>query len=399
MTNIGGLDVPTMVATSAGVRVRRPGPDPSREGTRERYLASGTVTTESVPMSGLVELFGVAVAAKLPNGAEAGSACSLQVSVDGGATYLAWDGAGWSTQLEDEVFNSQEEFNEHSSTIPFVNPRSIGFRMRMTTDGRETATATHLSAYVEWSYTPMVDFYQFMSDVADRIRVPLRVQIYIPTASDSVQVQTEFTLDATRPIRVFNVQADPLRNTDLFDSVLGNVVTMTAQQPDASWVEVQFLGSAETFVAHQDEMLTITKVPSTIVRVWEAREIPGNTAHLQFDYKIGTTTRRTRVRRHAELVRIPVEIKVVVAEPRAALEALEAIRDALRAETLRSPASGGLITIVEDAPGVSTPNLNEGVDVARWSGSAILQLPARQYEEFAAAEPVRISLSCDKLPT
>ncbi len=119
--DIGGLEVPTVYVGREGAWLHRPGADPERFDPRARVLASGTIETEHFAMSGLTEIFGVAVEAVWPDGTDASAYCRLQVSLDNGETYLAWTGAAWEEQATDEVYNTLEDFNDHCDSLPLAN--------------------------------------------------------------------------------------------------------------------------------------------------------------------------------------------------------------------------------------------------------------------------------------
>lgn len=395
ITTVAGLDIPNMALGENGMVVRRPGADPTRDGRGCRPLPFGTLTTDCVPMSALTEVFGVAVDATWLDQTSAQSACALQVSVDGGTTYLAWDGADWSAQNDDETYNSVEVFNDHCSTIPLLNPRSLGFRLKATTTLQASPRVRGIKAYVEWDYAPMVDIDQFVLDLLKRVRYPQMVRVQLPAAATRFTLNVAFLPDFTLPVQVYNLNTDPLMNVDLFDSMDVKAIVLTEQQAAGSWMQVKFLATSDIFIAHQDEMTTSTRIPSVVAMVGEAKRILGNMSNEQYDYKIGETQRRVRTRRFPELVKIPLELRVVVAEPRAAREALEALRDTMRAEALRSPSSGTLFTIVDDDPGHDIADLKESVDVARWYGHILAQFPARQFAEYEGARGVTIFIGSE----
>lgn len=389
---VAGLTVPSMAVVRGAAVVRRPGSDPSRDGREYPYLSSGTLTTGTVPMSALTGVFGVRVSATWPSGLDAEDACTLQVSVDGGVTFLAWDGADWSEQAEDETYNSVATFCEHCPDLPLLNPRSLTFRVRVAATAQVSPRLTGVSAYVEWDYSPLLDVDQLLHDLMSKLTLPAQFVTRLGAAASRVTPPGALTPDLTLGARIYNLTTDPLRNVDIFDAVDGPDLLLTAEQAQGSLIQINFRGRAPVVIGHQDEMLTLTKVPSVVIHVGRPAPVHGNVAGLQYDYRRGETVRLVRVRRHPELVSVPVEVRVVVAEPRAAREALEAVRDVLRASVLRSPSSGMLVQGVEDAPGVDLPDVPEGVDVARWAGRLICQFPARQYEEYAGIRAVDMEI-------
>ena len=156
-TTIAGQAVPTVFRGRDGVWLHRPGPDPLRFDRRARSLASGVVTTRATPMSGLSEVFGVAVSAEWPGGTDAAAACGLQVSLNGGATFLAWTGAAWEAQAADGTFNSVGDFNDHCAALTPANPISLAFRVQLSASVGISPLLRHVAAYLEWTSDAAVD--------------------------------------------------------------------------------------------------------------------------------------------------------------------------------------------------------------------------------------------------
>jgi hypothetical protein len=394
---IGGLEVEALSSglvdqRLAGTWLRRVGADPSRYDPSGELVTTGVVTTGQVPMSGLREVFGVGVDAKWrKTGEDATSGCTIQVSLDGGDTFLAWTGAAWETQGDDEVYNELPELNDHLHQLELRNPRQLGFRVRLTAADDDTPVLAGVVAYLEWAYDPRVDLRELMHSVLTAARFPFSVQKRLTAAVTRVAVPTLLTPGLDLPIQVFNVTDDALCNTDLFDEVDGDEVVLTAQQAAGKWLELRLSGSAPVIVAHQDEMWTKTQVPSVSAFIGKPRVL-GQDVGLAYGHKRGEVLRKVRARQTSHLREYPVRVEVTFAEPESADRALEAVRSALSAEELRSPGTGLLITLIEDSPGESVPSFAEGVDVARWTGRVQVQVPVATYNEYAATRRVLLGV-------
>ena len=171
--DIGGLVVNTLSGGWHGTRLRRVGADPSHHDPGGVLIASGVVTTGLVPMSGLTEVFGVALAVEwAKTGEDAASACTLQISLDGGTTYLAWTGAAWEEQDIDETYNDLETVNDHLEALDLAHPVVLGFRVLLTAVNNDTPVLMGLTAYLEWRYDPQVDLREVLFARMSAARYP-----------------------------------------------------------------------------------------------------------------------------------------------------------------------------------------------------------------------------------
>ena len=399
---IAGVSVPTMAAGEYGARVRRPGPDPTRNGRHSLILSAGALVTRQIPMAALREVFGLginAVWAERTGAPDASDFVTVQVSLDGGDTFLAWTGAEWEVQAVDEVFNSVADFCDNCATLTFANPRHLGFRVRVETSENQTPTLRSISAFVEWIYDPLVDLDEVLLHRIQAIRLPFTVQTRAAAAAMSrIAIEAALQADLALPVRVFNLVADPLKNTDLFDSVDGSDVVLTDEQAAGSRFLVEMFRACPTFITRQDEFLRKTVVPSIVARVGKEMAARGGNTGVLRDFKRGDVSRRVRERQHTRIVRLPLSIQVVTAEPRAARMAIEAVRDALSAVELRSLASGTRILLVEDEPGEQPTNLVEGIEETWWRGHIFLPFPSRQYTEHEGVREVTVEIGSRENP-
>ena len=395
-TTIAGQVVPTMATGEAGARVRRPGPNPARHDRHAPLLAAGVIETRQFPMSGLTEVFGVevnAVWAERPDAPDASDAIAIQVSLNNGATFLAWTGAAWVAQGAGGTFNTVTEFCDHCATLPLTNPRHLGFRLRVSTSEDQTPTLRGITAYVEWAYDPMVDFDQMLLGVVRAVRIPVTVDSRATAAAVTrVPIEAGMQVDLALPVRVFNLATDPLMNTDLFDSMDGLDVVLTAQQAVGALIRLEMQRSCPAMVSRQDEFLRKTSVPSVVALVGKEQPARGGNVGVLRDFKRGDTTRLVRERDHARVVRLPISIELTTDKPRTARMAIEAIRDAISAQELRSPASATRITLVEEEPGTQPTNLVEGIEITRWSGHAFVPFPTRKFTEYQGVREVNVEI-------
>ena len=395
-TTIAGQVVPTMATGELGARVRRPGPDPARNGRHAPLLASGVITTRQFSMAKLTEIFGVeinAVWAERAGRPDAADSVAIQVSLDGGDTFLAWTGANWEVQSAVEVFNPVEVFCDHCATLPLTNPRHLGFRVRVSTVGNETPTLLGVTAFVEWAYDPMVDFDELLLGVLTLVRIPITVDSRATTAPRSrVALESNMQIDIDLPIKVFNLTTDPLMNENLFDSLDGLEVVLTGEQATGARFRIEAQRACPAMVSRQDEFLRKTAVPSVVALVGREQVAKGGNVGVLRDFKRGSVTRLVRERDHARIVRLPISIELTTDKPRMARMAIESIRDAISARELRSPASATRIILSEDAPGEQPTNLAEGIEVTRWSGHAFLPFPTRKFTEYTGVQEVTVEL-------
>lgn len=391
--DIGGLSVRTIASGPRGSWLRRVGADPSRHDPAGILIESGVITTGQVPMSGLREVFGVSVLAVWGRrGGDATDGCALQVSLDGGVTFLAWTGAAWTAQAIDGTYNSVGVLNDHLSTLELLNPRQLGFRVRLAAEEDDTPVLRGVLTALEWALDPRVDMRQLIYDRLSTLRLPFIVRSVLPAAASRITLATAMSQDLTLPVRVFNITSDPLMNVDIFDSADGDAIVFTAQQAAASVIHVELFGTPPLTVSHQDEMLRKVVVPSVDAQIGRARNLRHDVGR-QYDFKKGVVTRRARARQMPRLLDYPIRIDVALAEPRTADMAVEAIRTALSNAELRSPATGILVTLIEDNPGDDVVNLTEGIDVGKWGGRFQVQVPSQVYVEYEGVREIVVDIN------
>lgn len=392
--DIAGIDVPTVYTGVEGAWLHRPGADPMRFDPRGRVLSSGVIETEHFAMSGLREVFGVDVEAVWPNGTDASDHCQLQVSLDNGETFLAWTGAEWEEQTSDEDFNSIEDFNDHCEDLLIQNPKYLGFRVKIlgSDDLTQTPKVRRVVSYLEWTYNALVDLDRFVLSRLQSIRFPLVVRQRQAALSARVSLQTELVPDFTVAPRVFNITADPLKNTNLYSSMDDTTIVLTAAQAVGSVLEVELVGTMPIVIARQDEFMTATKVPSLLADMGAVKVVRGTNTGMIYDYKRGDEVKLTRMREFPRYIEIPLTVTAVVAEPRTARTAVEAIRSAFYEAEFVSPETGCQIAVVEEDPVEADTILAEGVETARWSGCCRVVHFVERYNEYPGVASVLVRL-------
>lgn len=388
--DIGGLEVPTVYVGVQGAWLHRPGADPERFDPRARVLASGVIETEHFEMSGLIEVFGAAVEAVWPDGTDASDYCQLQVSLDGGEAYLAWTGAAWEEQEVDEVFNTLEDFNDHCDSLPLTNPRYVGWRIKIlgSADLRQTPLVKRVVSYLEWDYDALIDLDRFVLARLQSVRFPFVVRHRQASLAARVALQTEMVPDFSVAPRVFNLNTDPLKNTNLFSSMDDSTIVLTAAQAAGHVLEVELVGTMPIVLTRQDEFMTKTKVPSLLVDMGAVKVVRSTNTGMIYDYKRGGETKLTRMREFPRFIEVPVQVTVVVAEPRTAKMAIEAIRSAFYEADFVSPETGCQIAVVEEEPVEADTILAEGVETARWSGCCRVVHFLNYYNEYQGVSAV-----------
>ncbi len=308
------------VTVFEGAKIRTVGADGvtfSRSGT---VLDSADFTTKVVPMSGLSEVFGVAVAAEFPDGTTAADQVSLQVTVDG-TNYLWWDGNNW-TQPGANDFNTVAEINEKSSDLPLANPRKLGFKVRLTSLDNETPLLRGMAAFVEFEVLTYLDLFETLHDImTERFSIPVTRQLVLEAATTSFQVDSEYTPKADGTFKVFNISNDPNKNTNLFDNFNAgtSTITLTAQQAIDSVIEFTFDGTCTVQVTRADEMIEIATLPVTLVMLEDVVGVPNRLAGRVSELKAGIATTLVRTRLHPVYRSVDVTMEHSARSPREAI--------------------------------------------------------------------------------
>ncbi|MDP3951605.1 hypothetical protein, partial [Microbacterium sp.] len=384
-TEVFGEDVPTGAVLEEGVSIRRVGDEPAIYDPTADLLAVAYFETVHVPMAALTEVYGLRlVLGTLASGNEPEDFVGIQVSVDGGSTYLAWTGAAWVAQAFDGDYCSRAVFDENSATLPLENPRTLGFRFELTPDGDESPVLQDVVAYVEWDYDPHVDVHETVKALLDdELRVPT-LAVLVGSGAATVTLASEYT--PTTVTSVYDVMNDPLRNDDLFDSFDADtrVVSLTGVVADGARLEVRFLGSAPVVVARADEMVTIAELPVTIARVAEREDVRGRMTGSLLDRRLGTTVATVRDRQHPVLRDVIIRVEHCTTTAREAIAAIDRVREVF-SSSFRMLATGETPLVSEDDEGRMEDAAGESLYNGRWNGRMRLYFHSRHYTERQCA--------------
>jgi hypothetical protein len=384
----GAGDVPSVAYDREGIRLRLIGVDPSRFNPRGTYEPTGWFQTQAIPMSALTEVFGIWVTATWPNGTDASAACAFQISLDGGATFLAWTGAAWVAQPADGAYTTIENFNDNCETLPLLNPKSMALRCRLSRGNLGTPRVQHISLYLEWTYNPSIDMYEYINARLQEVRMPVTMHQVATSILPTVTLETNYTIDNAAPVKVFNLNDDPNKNSNIFAGVAGQAVTLSVAPAIGDVIEIQYSHQPPIVLVHQDEMIRTTTVPSLELYVDGVAKPVRHDVGPLFDYKRGAENKKTRVRQHHQTWEFPVKVEVTTDMPRVALETAERIRYALSRGSCRSPNTGLIITTEEKMVAENRAVLTQGIDVACWEGMVRVTYFSNIYENFEGVQQI-----------
>lgn len=394
-----GQEVPSgVVAEDGRAFIRRVGGDPARYDRAGNVLASASFTTSHTSMSGLTEVFGLDVTAEWPDGSSASAAVSVQVSVNG-EDFLAWTGAAWEAQEDDEVYNSLEVFNDHCHALQLTNPRSLGFRVKLTASGGLSPILKGVHAFVEWRYDPRMDIFEMLRDRLAQLRVPLDIIHRMAAAGTTLPLRPGYVVDGTKAIKVYNLTTDPLQNTNLFSgwNSGASTLTMTGAQASGSNILVKCFGSAPVSLVKQDEVLKKTELPVTTVRLTPTTSVAHRSTGFQRDWKRGDTLRKVRERQWPTLDEMSLRVSHHTNDQAAAIYAVEALRLVMSQEPLRLPATGELPDVVEVRAGDLVDIAGESTCGAMWTCRLRLHLHQQSYRELEVARAIQMNVGSDRL--
>lgn len=383
----GVADVPKGVVAERAAKIRRYGGDPMRYARNGTLFDDAIFKTEAVPMSALTEVFGLRAEGSFDGDEIPDVLLGVQVTLDGGSTYLVWDGAQWTDA--GGSFNTVPEFNENCAALSPQNPKSLGFKIKISSQDDKTPTLSGLGAYIEFDYDPYIDFQKSVKGAFDeKFAVPVLRTKKLSEAAASVAVSSVYT--AQEPIKVFNLTDDPHRNSDIFDSFVGGTVNFTAEQAVGSWLEFHFHGVADLFLCRQDETLHTTELPHTLVRT-DFAKVPGRSVGYVLDRKDGSSTKKVRRRVFPVAIQAEMRIGHYTQNEREAETALRACKEVFRGG-VRSLATGQQFVVIEEDEGDTEGNAAESLYYSNWRVTLRGMAHDPQYTEYDALKEVRVEL-------
>lgn len=177
--------------------------------------------------------------------------CTL--SVDGGTTYLYWDGADW-TAAGASDWSTFREVNANIAEIPRAdNQLRFKIRLRRGTDQNKTPEFGGLK--IGYSLVPhqeIEDPTRTMKRVLNDVRLRFREKYQLATADGLSSVDVDHPLPIESVVSVYNLTTDPKRSTDIANGFAGSVISFTGAQNDADIVEISWVATIPVRIANPD---------------------------------------------------------------------------------------------------------------------------------------------------
>lgn len=286
---------------------------------------SAVVTFTAMPIPALVPpLFSFVMDATVPTGASIG----WQFSVDGGTSWLWWDGDSWSAT--EASYNTIEDVQANIGTlIPSASAGvTLSVRARLSSDEtRRVGPVLKACAFVG-----EVD-QRIVADASESLRAYLCANLVAKTklVQRLGETGTTFTLDTPFNVagvsRVVNRTTDPAGAVNLFDSVAGKVVTLSGEQEAPavleSWLSVtippatsQPNAGPNIRVGNSEDDIFKASVPALGILIAAAERdatISGGSGPTE----INRGTLRARVRRASDVKRVTANLYAMTAGPNA----------------------------------------------------------------------------------
>lgn len=207
----------------------------------------------------------------------------FQLSNDNGTKYYYWDSVGgdWaecSDPSDEDQWNTAEEIDEHIATFPLIyNPTDetvqIRPRVLMFSGGKINGSSHDRSItpfikdidfVVRYDYDTIMDLLASVKTfVENNFTGRFLVRHQMEADDSEFDVNTDFT--NLVGMAVFNLTTDPNRETNIFDSVAGNTVTLTGAVSEDDVLEFIFSGTCPV-VVQEDPELVDAQIPTIVVR-------------------------------------------------------------------------------------------------------------------------------------
>jgi len=391
----------TPVITRDGAWIRREDVDGNY--SVDAVLPSGgsVFITSSIVMADLTEVFGLLVVGALkaaPATTDIEANVGIQISLNGGTTYLAWSGAAWADQAVGGAYNTQTVFAENCGTLNLSwnpsSPMAVRLRIRLTpTADDDTPMLARVLLYCEWArYSPLVDLHRSLH-AAFSTAYQMRVfqQQKLAAASATFVLAPDYPVASSTDIQVFNTTTDPGRTTDLFVSYVPatGVVTMSGSQVINSVLETYYWGRPPVTVIRRDETAALSSIPHLVVEVSEMMENVASRKGRRLDIKAGSTLRFIRDRSDDMLFEVGVRIMHHTRRADEALAAADRIQVAL-SNDLRSRGTGFPINVIEQTANGLIDHSMSSFSTGVWSGRLRFPVPAVNYTQSAILDTVTV---------
>lgn len=380
------------VQTPVGVRLRKKDPETGAMAvTRGEYEDETEVILVEKKMTGLQKLNGIEADLVLPPATE----CKIQLSNDGGASWLYHDGIAWVPASLPTHFNTFPEADGKCDSFPLGVTKRIRIKAKLKSSPSRAITPLLKRVFLHFELK-----YGWFEDVKRSIKrhldVNFRPNIVVAqktaAVGSSVVVNSDFRV--VDQVKVFCLTDDPGRTVDLFLSKIENVtydkdgepvyrttVTLTGPVAAAKIVEVQFRGRCDVFIAQADEDVKVSRLPALTVSMPSGRrELSQKTGKLHVEKQAALM--RAYKRESQQMLIVPIALRCLArheTESLTMLHELQRIFDVV-GSPLTSEASGESLTVLDFGAltdsdvvgtGLSVKECSMNVYGAFWSGPAV----------------------------
>lgn len=296
----------------------------------------------------------------------------FQLSNDGGVTWLIWQNlpSAWVPAVGPlaGVFNDEDTVDRWLPQFPFISPRQLQFKLKMTpgANGLQRPVVQGIFVYNEHKIDLEEDVTRSMKRYLDSIiEIPMTYTAELAAPSNTVTVEQDVGLDVTikEPIFVYNLTTDPGRNINLFSSLGGpNNRTIIMVGPQVGQVEIQFVGVPDVFIG-AEEFFQVSKIPSIVVSMTKAEQ------YLDVRHRIPETERSlARLQGRLQFPRIYYKIDMTVrvqsSLKRAALQMADSVGRVLdQGQTFYSVSNGETYCVYQQISQTPEDRLGQGLYV------------------------------------
>ena len=347
-----------------------------------------TFTTEFVRMDSLRDIYGLNLDPRWLNGRGGGDVydnLGIQVSIDNGATFLAWDGFAWAIEAEAGNYSTREEFDENIAALPIAGPSSLGFRIEILvdSDADDTPIVQGVQPYLWWNVSAFADIHETLYDSLSTFDLDVTRQQKMVAAAAAFVFTPNGVVNATGSFTVYNLTVDPTKTANVFLSYVGGTKTLTMSAVPAigDVIEVNYRGGAAYAVVRRDEMIVSSELPFTMLMIGDIEStMAGRNIGTQWDYKLGSTNRSIRIAPHPVFRQVGVTMRYSAAQPRDAVAAGVAFSDWLN-KGIQSIHTGIEYRWIEETAGDILDFASNSFTSGQWAGMLKFYEPPRDFRE------------------
>lgn len=393
---IPGTLVTNGVVTGGFAKILSVGPDGVTYNRNSTVLDAAIFETPTIPMTGLNEVFGILYSVTYSNAPKVDASASVQVQVTiDGANYLSWDGAAWAVAAVGGTYNSLGEFNDNCATLSLLNPRQLGFRIRLVNFNGATPVLRSLNAAVEWDSQPYFDLFPTLRDIFQtRLQIPItRRYVNTTVGATFLPIDSNYTPVPNGTFSAYNLTADPNKNTNIFlqYDAANSRIQFTGPQAIDSLIEYSFEGTCDVEVVRPDELVEVSEIPTTLITIGDVRSENNRMVGKIAEYKLGTNTKRVRTRFHPVFRSCSVTVQHWARTAREAINAINRIEKVFNQGVVLLSSGEKLNLLVE-----SQATFRDLSSESYYSGSFIVRLSfyehIEEYEEFAVVTQINANL-------